>query len=156
MLKLNDEPGELVGHGPVPPSVARKMATEGEWRRWVTEPVTGHLLDYGRTTYRPPQELVEFLLARDAHCVFPGCSMPAWRCELDHVEEWSKGGPTAARCMQSLCFKHHSKRTCGELDVRRLSDGSTETTSWSGQTHRVPPREVLPGFSPPPDDDPPY
>jgi len=157
LLKLNDDPGELVGHGPIPPSVARKMATEGQWRRWVTEPVTGHLLDYGRTTYRPPQELVEFLLARDAHCVFPGCSMPAWRCELDHVDEWSKGGHTAARCMQSLCFKHHGKRTSGDLDVRRLPDGSTECSSWSGKTHLVPPREVLPRFSqPPPGDDPPY
>jgi hypothetical protein len=42
-------------------------------RRLVTDPLTGHLLDYGRRTYEVPQRLREFIIARDRTCRFPGC-----------------------------------------------------------------------------------
>jgi hypothetical protein len=49
----------------------------GTWRRLVTDPVTGQLLDYGQDTYRPPKDLAEFVIARDQTCTFPGCERPA-------------------------------------------------------------------------------
>ena len=51
VLGLADNPGELVDYGPIPPRLARQIAYDGKWRRLITDPTSGALLDYGRTTY---------------------------------------------------------------------------------------------------------
>lgn len=58
----------------------RKLPTS-TWRRLVTDEV-GQLLDYGRSTYKPPQDLIDFVTARDAVCRFPHCGCNSRRCEL--------------------------------------------------------------------------
>src|SRR5581483_2137124 len=74
LLGLDDQPGELAGCGPVPPEVARRLAADpsGTWTRLVTDEV-GQLVDYGRTVYRPPQDLTDHVIARDRTCRGPGC-----------------------------------------------------------------------------------
>ena len=57
-LGLAENPAELAGYGPIPASVARTLSADGKWRRFITDPVTGNLLDYGRETYLPPQQLL--------------------------------------------------------------------------------------------------
>jgi hypothetical protein len=54
LLGLDDQPGDLDGHGPIPAVLARRLAADpsGTWRRLVTDPL-GRLVDYGRTRYRP-------------------------------------------------------------------------------------------------------
>ncbi|HEY5136630.1 MAG TPA: DUF222 domain-containing protein, partial [Candidatus Nanopelagicales bacterium] len=53
---------------PVPGQIGREIAQFATWwRRLVTDPVDGHLLDYGRTTYLP-DKLRRFVLARDGAC----------------------------------------------------------------------------------------
>ena len=66
-------PCELVGHGPIPASLARDTAAEGVWQRLVTDPLSGTLLDHGRSTYHPPAGLADHVRARDVYCRFPGC-----------------------------------------------------------------------------------
>jgi hypothetical protein len=83
-MGLDDEPGELVGHGPIPAGLAREIAAQGTWRRLLTDPASGALLDYGRTTYTPPTGLADFIRARDLHCRNPICGQPAARADLDH------------------------------------------------------------------------
>jgi hypothetical protein len=96
LLGVDEQPGELAGHGPIPASVARRLAADesGTWRRLVTDPLTGALLDYGRSTYRPPKDLAEFVIARDQTCTFPTCNRRAHRCELDHRIPYDSGGST--------------------------------------------------------------
>lgn len=94
LLGLTDEPGELDGYGPIDADTARRLAADGTWCRLVTDPVRGDLLDYGRTTYTPPADLREFVLARYGVCNFPGCHRPGRRCHLDHLTEWQHGGTT--------------------------------------------------------------
>ena len=55
LLGLDDQPGELAGHGPIPAALARAIAADqsGTWRRLVTDSL-GRLVNYGRTIYRPP------------------------------------------------------------------------------------------------------
>jgi hypothetical protein len=69
LLGLDDQPGELDGHGPIPAALARRVAADptGTWTRLVTDPL-GRLLDYGRTRYKPPQDLADLITARDRTC----------------------------------------------------------------------------------------
>jgi hypothetical protein len=97
LLGDSDEPAELAGYGPIPASLARLIAADpdGTWQRMVTDPL-GHLIDLGRTRYRPPKLLADHVRARDQTCAFPTCNRQAESCELDHVCDWDHGGHTRA------------------------------------------------------------
>ncbi|MGH3515159.1 MAG: DUF222 domain-containing protein [Pseudonocardiaceae bacterium] len=85
LLGLDDQPGELVGHGPIPAALAREIAAQGTWRRLLTDPVSGALLDHGRATYAPPAGLADFVRARDVYCRHPICGQRAASADLDHT-----------------------------------------------------------------------
>ncbi|HEY8718081.1 DUF222 domain-containing protein, partial [Pengzhenrongella sp.] len=84
LLGLDEGPGELDGYGPIPASMVRKIAADATWRRIFTDPATGEFAGIGPRGYRPAAFLADTVIARDVTCTFPGCRMPAWRCELDH------------------------------------------------------------------------
>jgi hypothetical protein len=86
-------------------------------RRLVRDPATGHLLDYGRTTYDVPQRLRDYIVARDRTCRFPGCNTKAERCELDHATSWHDGGTTSADNLGALCKRHHRLKTHAGWDI---------------------------------------
>ena len=138
LLGLQDTPAELVGYGPIPADLARRLAQDVPWRRMVTEPVTGHLLDLGRTTYTPPQELTDFVLARTPSCVFPGCNAPGHVNELDHALAWSQGGETSAGNLRPLSKHHHVVKTHHGWAYVVNADGSVTWTSPAGHTYTVP------------------
>jgi hypothetical protein len=108
LLGLDDEPAELAGHGPVTAATARDLAfgLGSTWRRLVTDPVTGYLLDYGRKTYRPPAALADHVRARDLTCRTPNCLRPATKCDLDHVISWPAGA-TSEQNLQAKCDLDH-------------------------------------------------
>ena len=82
---LADGAGELAGYGPISSATAEALARGGTWRRLVTDPLSGTLLDVGRTRYRPPPGLDAHVRTRDGTCVRPGCPTSAWSCDLDHT-----------------------------------------------------------------------
>jgi hypothetical protein len=135
----DDRPGELTGYGPVTAQVARQLAAGGTWRRLLTDP-TGRLLDYGTRTYRPPADLTRHLHARDRVCGFPGCNIPAHRCDLDHTTPYPNG-PTNPANMGALCRRHHRAKHQAGWQLTRTPDGTPTWTSPAGKTYRVlPPR----------------
>jgi Domain of unknown function (DUF222) len=145
LLGLADHPADLAGYGPVPASVAQALAADGAWRRLVTDPVTGHLLDYGQATYRPPQALKDYLVARDQRCQFPGCGQPAYRGELDHVTPYGRaGGRTSAHGMCTLCKRHHQAKTSRRWHLKRHTSGGLQWTSPTGRTYDVEPKDHRP------------
>jgi hypothetical protein len=93
LLGLNDHPADLTGHGPITAHTARDLAYNkgSTWRRLVTDPVSGYLLDHGRKTYRPPTALADHTRTRDYTCRTPNCTRPAIKCDLDHVISWPAG-----------------------------------------------------------------
>jgi hypothetical protein len=95
LLGLDDEPAELAGVGPIPVDLARELAGDATWRRILTDPTSGAVLDVGRTRYAPPAGLDRFVRTRDGRCRFPGCRRRAARCDLDHAIRFPDG-PTAA------------------------------------------------------------
>ena len=112
----------------VPAMTAWALAAGGTWRRLVTDPASGVVIDVGRTRYRPPAGLADLVRARDRACVFPTCQTPAERCDIDHLTAWSQGGTTSLDNLTTLCEAHHRlKHTPGWALTR---DQASETLSW--------------------------
>jgi hypothetical protein len=142
LLGLQENPALLAGYGPIPASVARTLAADAKWRRFIVDPTTGNLLDFGRLTYEPPQPLVDYLLARDQICRFPGCRQPGRLSDIDHAVPWDRGGATSSKNMGLLCRRHHRLKTHGGWKLVSHEDGSCTWTSPAGQTIQVAARPV--------------
>ena len=137
LLGCDDAPGELAGYGAIPAAVARRLAGDptGTWRRLVTDPLTGGLLDYGRTTYRPPKDLADYVIARDLTCVFPTCNRAARDCDLDHRRPYDAGGATNPQNLAALCRRHHRLKHEAGWRIRRAADGSYVWTAPTGHRY---------------------
>jgi hypothetical protein len=143
LLGLAENPGQLAGYGPIPASVARRLAADATWQRFISDPTTGNLLDFGRETYLPPQELVDFLLARDRVCRFPGCRRTGQSLDIDHAQSWETGGETNPANLGLLCRRHHRMKTHGGWSLDSNPDGSCLWKSPKGKTFFVPSRPFL-------------
>jgi hypothetical protein len=138
----DEQPGELDGYGPIPAAMARALAFDptGIWRRLITDP-QGRLLDYGRTTYRPPQDLTDFVVARDRRCRFPGCNRAARRCHIDHQHPYDAGGSTSPCNCECLCEHHHRLKHETGWTVTGDPADTLLWTSPTGHQYRSPPGE---------------
>ena len=143
LLGLAENPGQLAGYGAIPASVARRLAADGNWQRFVSDPTTGNLLDFGREKYTPPQELVDYLLARDRICRFPGCRRAGQSSDIDHAQSWETGGETNPANLGLLCRRHHRMKTHGGWSLESNPDGSCLWKSPNGKTFFVPSRPFL-------------
>jgi Domain of unknown function (DUF222) len=143
-LEVADDPGILDGYGPIAGALARQIARDAArlnpatttWRCVVVDDQHGTVLGVGRPVstphHDPPTRLAD--LARRAHpfCVFPGCRIPATRCDLDHRIPYRpglgdgnahhSGGATCGCNLYPLCRKHHRLKTAGLLTVRPDTD----------------------------------
>jgi len=151
LLGLDDLPAELAGHGPIPAELARTIASDGTWRRILTDPADGTFVERSTSSYRPGVVLGAQVVARDVTCTFPGCVRTAASGELDHIEPYradrvpSTHGSSApsvdqtrAENLQAVCKRHHDLKTAGLWKVRRdLPDGGVSWTSPLGITYAV-------------------
>ncbi|WP_080796450.1 HNH endonuclease signature motif containing protein [Corynebacterium pacaense] len=100
----------MAGVGYLGPLLAR------DWKKRVAKEVELDAMDSAvEKGYRPSQRMRAAVIARDAHCRFPGCSVPADRCQLDHVRPWAAGGPTAMWNLMCLCQHHHNMKSDGRF-----------------------------------------
>jgi hypothetical protein len=70
-------------------------------------------LDLGRTQRLYSRAQRRAIRAAYRGCSYPGCSMPAERCEIDHLDAWEKGGRTDIKSAGLSCLIHHTGRHCG-------------------------------------------
>lgn len=85
--------------------------------------------------YRFPTMQRAAMEGRDGHCRFPGCDIPADRCEHDHiVNSWhtspDSDGPTSVANGMCLCRLHHALKTAGLWSAETVDDGVT--VIWTG------------------------
>jgi hypothetical protein len=150
LLGLSDALGDLDGL-PVPAAVARQLAADGPWRRFITAPRTGELLDVAPHTYRPGDKLARWIVARDRTCRFPTCTVPARQTQLDHVREFHhrdhagnhvhgpRDGTTTEANLAANCQPHHRLKTETAWTYSRIPTGTTTWTSPGGRTYTVEP-----------------
>jgi Domain of unknown function (DUF222)/HNH endonuclease len=148
LLGLNDQPGHLTGYGPITAETARRLAadTSGTWRRLLTDPDTGALLDISQNRYRPPQRVRDYLAARDDTCAFPTCQQPGYRCEPDHTIPYGQGGPTTRRNLALTCRRHNRAKAGTGWSYQHNPDGSYTWTTATGHRYSGP----RPQHDPPP------
>jgi hypothetical protein len=155
LIGVDDQPAHLHGYGPITAAVARRIAAHGTWRRLLTDPVSGAVLDVGRTRYTPPPDLADHVLARDQTCRFPTCTRPAAGCDLDHTTPFEQAGTTSAANLGPLHRGHHNDKTHHRWQLDQPEPGRYIWTTPTGHTYQVDPEIVGLLPQPPPGEDPP-
>lgn len=125
--------GTAVFHDIVEKAMREKTATFVDMEAAATREVSG---------YVAPDDIKAFVRARDGGCIFPGCTVPARKCQLDHRIPFDDGGKTTAENLFLLCQHHHNLKTdkrayylpdpvTGEI-VWLFSDGTYRCTQPTG------------------------
>ncbi|GAB2552994.1 HNH endonuclease signature motif containing protein [Leucobacter ruminantium] len=138
---------ELSGYGPIDSGTARGIAAAASaWSRAGVDASTGVVIGVDR--YRPSEQLRRLLGARDRRCRFPGCRVPAGRCDLDHTVDAARGGPTSSENLAHLCRGHHTLKHHSEWRVEQEPAGVMRWTSPAGREHvDRPPGASIPRFT---------
>jgi hypothetical protein len=112
--------GQLEWGGTVPAETVRRLACDGAISR-----ITGlGELEWEIThaSRSIPPATRRALVARDHHCVFPGCDRPAPWCDGHHLVHWADGGPTKLENLGLVCGTHHRKVHEEGWNLRREKD----------------------------------
>ena len=80
------------------------------------------------SAYEIPDRIREHVELRDHTCVFPWCTRPARRSDIDHVIPHTRGGPTATDNLAALCRRHHRLKTHSTWNYTVIDEG---TFLWS-------------------------
>jgi hypothetical protein len=131
------------GEGWLTAQTVRDLAEHSALRRLIVDDVDGQLLQFGRSTYRPPAALRDHVTARDAKCRAPGCVRDAAYCDVDHIVPWDAGGGTDVGNLASLCRRHHVLKTFGNWSYSLRDDGTAEWILPSGAVAADPPTPVI-------------
>ncbi|WP_374456851.1 HNH endonuclease signature motif containing protein [Nocardioides sp.] len=95
--------------------------------------------------YEIPARIREQIILRDRTCVFPYCTRPARRTDVDHIVEYDhqaeaegrpQPGPTTTSNLACLCRFHHRLKTHSAWTYRMVARGVFEWTSPHGHRYR--------------------
>ncbi|MSO78645.1 MAG: HNH endonuclease [Acidimicrobiia bacterium] len=117
------EPGEvceIVGLGPIPVSVARRLADDAFLKAIITGVNVLTISHLGRTI---PAHLRTALDELFPECAIEGCNV-AWSLEIDHNQPFEARGPTALWNLNKLCRYHHQQKT--RHDLRLVGEGTNK------------------------------
>lgn len=100
----------VLGGGAIPPLMVTALLS----RAWVAIDPPAHAPTGPAPppvpSYTPSVALDAWVRSRDRECQAPGCSVDAWRCDLDHRVAYPAGA-TAADNLVALCRYHHGLKT---------------------------------------------
>ena len=77
-------------------------------------------------SHDPPGWMRDLVPLRDGHCIFPGCTVDARSCDLDHTIPYDRTdhpGQTRPSNLVCLCRRHHRAKTTGRWRYLRTPDG---------------------------------
>ena len=121
---------------PVPIHAATRVACSGVVQRLVHDD-TGRIVRLGTEERVFNRHQRRAITTRDGGCLIPGCGIPAGWCEIHHVHDHAKGGPTHTDNGVMLCWFHHRFIDTGPWRIR-IRDGIPEIQApqWFDRTRR--------------------
>lgn len=135
-------PVDLGRHGALlPAELAELLGRPGIRVRLARLDLDGMVTQDPRT-YRPHAGLERHVRRRDGTCRFPGCHVPAARCDVDHVVR-HPDGPTDRRNLICLCRTHHRFKHHGGWRPQLHPDARVTWSTPDGRCYETLPR--LPG-----------
>lgn len=124
------------GTEPLSIAAARHIACSGTIQR-VTSRTDGRIIRLGTEERVFNRHQRRAIALRDGGCIIPGCGVPAGWCEIHHVTEHARGGPTHTDNGVLLCWYHHRflERIGWQI---RMNSGVPEVKAppWHGTDHR--------------------
>ena len=115
--------------GRAPRALVRRLACHSAVTRIVFGP-DGAVLDVGRAQRTVSGQMRRAVIARDQHCVYPGCDQPPSRCEVHHaVTHWADGGDTSVTNSALLCWYHHQLVDTKNITMHWTGKPTTNTTT---------------------------
>jgi len=131
---------QLVGHGPIDPAKARQVFLDATgFRRVITDPVRGVVLDLDRRTYRSTKAQRDWLVLQHGTCARDGCDRLALDADLDHEQMWSRGGPTDIGNLRPLCPADHVRRHRTRMIYRNRGNRTVQVITPTGFRTNDPP-----------------
>ena len=116
-------------HRPPDPTPTGRRRAENGWTRTALieaaraalrrQPQPRHHTD----SYAPTVEIADTVSARDPVCTFPGCGVPAGRCDLDHLVPHPRG-PTAVHNLSPRSRRCHRLKTAALWRCRTRTNAS--------------------------------
>lgn len=149
LMGISDAPADLAGYGPISAGAARALAPDARWRRVLTNPVDGTVLDVSRDTYRPTADMTRHTETAAQRCSFPGCGWNAEACDLDHIVPFPHG-PTTPTNLTPLCRRHHRLKSSPGVTVKRTPKGRLRWLFPSGHESTTDPPGLGPTYEQPP------
>jgi 5-methylcytosine-specific restriction protein A len=92
----------------VPAHVVRRIAADANLQNVTTH--NGIPINLGRRYRWATDDQWKVLVARDGHCRWPGCDIPAKWCDVDHLTPWERGGTSNLDNLWLLCRHHHTEK----------------------------------------------
>ncbi|WP_417555425.1 DUF222 domain-containing protein [Microbacterium sp.] len=133
--------------GPVSGAVARHTGCTGALQRVFTE--NGRIVGMTITDRIFDVYQRRAITLRDKECLIPGCHVPASWCEIHHVVEYARGGPTSTDNGVPLCWWHHRSLDHSGWEIS-MNDGLPEIRGpswWDPLGRWRVPRLSLPDFA---------
>lgn len=106
------------------------VVAPGDLASWVDDAVIESVLFDGPSTVLSVSQQRSFtgklrraIEARDRRCQHPaGCSVPAPKCDIDHITPWAQGGPTSQFNGRVECTSHNRHRNKHDNNARPLPE----------------------------------
>jgi hypothetical protein len=129
---VDGEVCEIAGYGPIPVPAARQLITDSALAIVLTHGT--QVLSVANFSRAPSAIQTSVLQWRDPVCSVEGCTRAA-RLEADHLQLWSKGGPTSLDNLEYKCAFHHDLKT---------TQGWTDSPGEAGQPRPLRPPPARP------------
>lgn len=108
---------------------AQRLSCDAEISRIVFSPA-GEVLDSGRATRTFTAAQVRAIVARDKHCIWPGCDAPPGWCDVHHIIHWANGGPTSVANGGLICGRHHDRVHVYDFEIETDTGGAYQVNPY--------------------------
>ncbi len=134
------EQARIVGGDTIDPLTAKQLFLDTKtFRRLITDPIQGVIIDLDRRSYRPTRSQRDWLILQHGTCSRDGCTRLAVDADIDHDHPWANGGRTNLRDLRPLCPRDHVHRHRTKATYRTRPDHTVEVTTPTGYTSSAPP-----------------